>query len=396
METIIKVPDSVKFIITKLKENGYDAYAVGGCVRDSILGREPKDWDITTDAKPLEVKKIFKKTIDTGIQHGTVTVMIDHVGYEVTTYRIDGEYEDSRHPKEVVFTSNLKKDLERRDFTINAMAYNDYSGIVDEFDGISDMNNRIIRCVGNPIERFSEDALRIMRAVRFSAQLSFEIEKSTKEAVVTLADTLQNISKERIHTELLKTLMSDNPWKVKDMFELNIMQVILPNIDVNNASYIEELLHKDILDDSYLRLATLFVGMDYKEVCKIIKGLKLDNDTLNYVSAIIKYENVNINNTKKDIRHFAHECGVQYVRHILKFKIAKDDSIYYKEIYNMYEEILAKKDPLTLKELKITGNDLINLGIAPGKSMGETLNRLLNLVLDEPELNKYEKLKELL
>lgn len=396
MEAIIKVPDSVKLIITKLKENGYDAYAVGGCVRDSILGREPKDWDITTDAKPLEVKKLFRKTIDTGIQHGTVTVMIDHVGYEVTTYRIDGEYEDSRHPKEVVFTSNLKKDLERRDFTINAMAYNDYSGIVDEFDGISDMNNHIIRCVGNPIERFSEDALRIMRAVRFSAQLSFDIESATKDAIVTLASTLQNISKERIHTELLKTLMSDNPWKVKDMFSLNIMQVILPQIDVSKERFIEELLHKDILDDSYLRLAALFVGMDSNDVANIIKELKLDNDTLNYVRAIIKYENVNINNTKKDIRHFSHECGVQYVSHILKFKIAKDDTTYYKEIYNMYEEILAKKDPLTLKELKITGNDLINLGIAPGKAMGETLNRLLNLVLDEPELNEYEKLKELL
>lgn len=288
MEYRIEAPESVRFIIKRLKDNNYDAYAVGGCVRDSILGRVPKDWDITTDATPMQVKAIFRKTIDTGIQHGTVTVMIDHTGYEVTTYRIDGEYEDSRHPKEVIFTQNLRKDLERRDFTINAMAYNDYSGVVDEFDGIGDIKRHVIRCVGDPMERFSEDALRIMRAVRFSAQLSFDIEDETRKAIVTLAGTLKNISRERIHTELLKTLMSDNPWRVKDMFDLGIMPVIIPETCKCDANYVKALLHEDILDDSYLRMAALFSGLDYKTVHSIIKGLKLDNNTLNYVSAIIK------------------------------------------------------------------------------------------------------------
>mgnify|MGYP002747897424 FL=1 len=172
----INIPGSVKLIIDVLENNGYEAFAVGGCVRDTILDREPQDWDITTSALPEQVKELFNRTLDTGIQHGTVTVMIKHVGYEVTTYRIDGEYNDSRHPESVEFTSNLIEDLKRRDFTINAMAYNEREGLVDAFDGINDINNKIIRCVGEPEERFGEDALRILRAVRFSAQLGFDID----------------------------------------------------------------------------------------------------------------------------------------------------------------------------------------------------------------------------
>lgn len=404
MEYRIEAPESVRFIIKRLKDNNYDAYAVGGCVRDSILGRVPKDWDITTDATPMQVKAIFRKTIDTGIQHGTVTVMIDHTGYEVTTYRIDGEYEDSRHPKEVIFTQNLRKDLERRDFTINAMAYNDYSGVVDEFDGIGDIKRHVIRCVGDPMERFSEDALRIMRAVRFSAQLSFDIEDETRKAIVTLAGTLKNISRERIHTELLKTLMSDNPWRVKDMFDLGIMPVIIPETCKCDANYVKTLLHEDILDDSYLRMAALFSGLDYKTVYSVIKGLKLDNNTLNYVSAIIKYENYEVADSERAIRHFASECGVIYASHILRFKIAKENiedahdntKGYYRHIYEVYQNIVKRGDALTLKELNITGDDLKSLGIAPGKEMGNTLKRLFNAVLDEPELNDYNKLKEML
>lgn len=404
MEYRIEAPESVRFIIKRLKDNNYDAYAVGGCVRDSILGRVPKDWDITTDATPMQVKAIFRKTIDTGIQHGTVTVMIDHTGYEVTTYRIDGEYEDSRHPKEVIFTQNLRKDLERRDFTINAMAYNDYSGVVDEFDGIGDIKRHVIRCVGDPMERFSEDALRIMRAVRFSAQLSFDIEDETRKAIVTLAGTLKNISRERIHTELLKTLMSDNPWRVKDMFDLGIMPVIIPETCKCDANYVKTLLHEDILDDSYLKMAALFSGLDYKTVYSVIKGLKLDNNTLNYVSAIIKYENYEVADSERAIRHFASECGVIYASHILRFKIAKENiedannntKGYYRHIYEVYQNIVKRGDALTLKELNITGDDLKSLGIAPGKEMGNTLKRLFNAVLDEPELNDYDKLKEML
>ena len=188
----IQLPEKVEYIIQTLEAAGYEAYAVGGCVRDSLLNREPDDWDITTSARPQQVKEVFPRTIDTGIQHGTVTVMMGKEGFEVTTYRIDGEYEDSRHPKEVIFTANLIEDLKRRDFTINAFAYNHRSGIVDAFDGMTDLKNGIIRCVGEAKERFTEDALRMMRAVRFSAQLGYDIEEKTKEAIVELAPNLKN------------------------------------------------------------------------------------------------------------------------------------------------------------------------------------------------------------
>ena len=199
----IVLPDDVKKIIETLEQNGYEGYAVGGCVRDSILGRMPNDWDITTSASPQQVKNLFLRTVDTGIQHGTVTVLMGKEGYEVTTYRVDGEYEDGRHPKEVTFTASLEEDLRRRDFTINAMAYNDREGLVDIFGGRADIENKVIRCVGESAERFGEDALRIMRAVRFSAQLGFTVDQDTAAAAKELAGTLAKISAERIQAELV-------------------------------------------------------------------------------------------------------------------------------------------------------------------------------------------------
>lgn len=242
-DTLLKIslPKEVKHIIDILTQNGYEAYAVGGCVRDSILGRVPGDWDITTSALPQQVKALFRRTIDTGIQHGTVTIMLGKNGYEVTTYRIDGKYEDSRHPESVEFTPNLEEDLKRRDFTINAMAYNDENGVVDIFGGIDDIRNRIIRCVGNAHDRFTEDALRILRAVRFSAQLGFEIDKATKDAARELAPTLVKISRERIHTELNKLLLSDNPDYFSVVYELGVMKVIISELEGVNSGDIDRL-----------------------------------------------------------------------------------------------------------------------------------------------------------
>lgn len=205
---ILEIPKNAEIILHILEKAGYEAYVVGGCVRDSILGRSPDDWDITTSAKPEQVKALFHRTVDTGLQHGTVTVLMEKEGYEVTTYRVDGEYEDGRHPKEVTFTASLKEDLKRRDFTINAMAYNPSSGLVDLFGGLEDIERKIIRCVGDPLERFTEDALRIMRAVRFSAQLGFTIEEETRKALKVLAPNLKHVSAERIQVELVKLLMS--------------------------------------------------------------------------------------------------------------------------------------------------------------------------------------------
>lgn len=228
----ISLPAKVARILNTLGEHGYEAYAVGGCVRDSLLGRTPQDWDITTSARPEQVKALFRHTIDTGIQHGTVTVMLEHEGFEVTTYRIDGEYEDARHPKEVAFTANLLEDLKRRDFTINAMAYNEVTGLVDAFDGIGDLERGVIRCVGNAMERFSEDALRMLRAVRFAAQLGFSIEQETQEAIAGLAGNIKKVSAERIQVELVKLLTSPNPGELKVAYRMGLTAVFLPEFDV--------------------------------------------------------------------------------------------------------------------------------------------------------------------
>ena len=211
----MELPENVRNIISTIEKNGCEAYAVGGCVRDTLMGKTPSDWDITTSALPMQVKSMFGRTVDTGLKHGTVTVMIGKTGYEVTTYRIDGEYKDGRHPESVEFALNLVEDLKRRDFTINAMAYNDKNGLVDEFDGRGDLERKVIRCVGNPMERFTEDALRMMRAIRFSAQLSFDIHPDTYNAINKLSDTIKQVSMERIQVELTKTLVSDNPEKVE-------------------------------------------------------------------------------------------------------------------------------------------------------------------------------------
>ena len=324
----IQLPEKVEYIIQTLEAAGYEAYAVGGCVRDSLLNREPDDWDITTSARPQQVKEVFPRTIDTGIQHGTVTVMMGKEGFEVTTYRIDGEYEDSRHPKEVIFTANLIEDLKRRDFTINAFAYNHRSGIVDAFDGMTDLKNGIIRCVGEAKERFTEDALRMMRAVRFSAQLGYDIEEKTKEAIVELAPNLKNISAERIQVEFVKLLQSPHPDYLRVAYELGMTKVILPEFDKametpqNNPHHMynvgEHLLHTllEVRPDRSLRIAALLHDIakpdtetkDYdgishfhghaevgeEKAAAILRRLKFDNDTINKVKKYVKFHDYKI------------------------------------------------------------------------------------------------------
>ena len=232
----IQLPEKVSRIISVLSGAGFEAYAVGGCVRDAILGRVPGDWDITTNARPEEVKGLFRRTVDTGIAHGTVTVMLGSDAFEVTTYRQDGDYSDHRHPDEVTFTTSLEEDLKRRDFTINAMAYRPETGIVDLFGGQEDLKRKVIRCVGDPRERFDEDALRIMRALRFSAQLGFTIDPSTRAAIREFAPRLQLISKERIRVELVKLLVSPHPERLKDLADCGITAQIFPLWDTMLAT----------------------------------------------------------------------------------------------------------------------------------------------------------------
>lgn len=430
----IVIPDKVKIIIDRLMENGYEAYAVGGCVRDSLLGKKPNDWDITTYAHPQKVKQLFKHTVDTGIQHGTVTVVMDNENFEVTTYRIDGEYEDNRHPKEVIFTSNLIEDLKRRDFTINAMAYNDESGLVDVFDGEKDLKDKIIRCVGNPIDRFSEDALRVLRGARFAAQLGFSIERETQTAMREKAADLQKISAERIQVELVKLLISPNPDLLRLAYELGITKIILPefdkimNIKQSNPHHIytvgEHTLHalSEVKSEKSLRLAMLFhdfgkadtetvddngITNFYNHACesekkayKILKRLKFDNDTINRVRRLVKWHDYRFSLSENHIRRSISKIGEDIFLDLLEIMRAdvmaqssymqKEKLGELKKIRCVYDKIIAAGNCLSVKDLAVNGNDLLELGLKRGPEIGEVLNSLLELVLDEPEKNNKE------
>ncbi len=433
-EIKIEMPKAVREIIEKLEGAGFEAFAVGGCVRDAVLGRVPADWDITTSAMPEEVKTLFSRTIDTGIQHGTVTVMKDHTGYEVTTYRIDGEYEDARHPKSVSFTANLVEDLKRRDFTINAMAYNDRVGIVDEFDGIGDLKRGIIRCVGNPKDRFEEDALRMLRAVRFSAQLGFSIEEDTKQAIKTLAENLEKISAERIQVELVKLLVSDHPEYIKTAYETGITAVVLPEFDAcmnceqNHPFHIynvgEHTIHSlmAVEADKVLRLTMLFhdfgkplthsrneegVSRFYGHAAvsadmarEVMRRLKFDNDTTDKVKKLVAEHDRFIKNDPNRVRRAVSKIGKDLFLYFLKVRradILAQNPVMQEErlkeletLERRYEEILQKDEAVSVKELKIDGKDLLNAGIPQGKQIGELLSQLLDLVLEEPEKNQKE------
>lgn len=435
----LRIPEKAEIILHTLEEAGYEAYVVGGCVRDSILGRSPDDWDITTSAKPEEVKALFRRTVDTGLIHGTVTVMLDKEGFEVTTYRVDGEYEDGRHPKEVSFTASLEEDLKRRDFTINAMAYNPKRGLVDLFGGVQDMENRIIRCVGNPLERFTEDALRILRAVRFSAQLGFSIEGETLKAISVLAPNLKYVSAERIQVELLKLLVSPHPDYLRTAYEAGITKEILPEFDrcmeteQNTPHHCynvgEHTLHSllNIRADKVLRLTMLLHdfgkpvvkrtdedGRDHfkthgpegeKMAVSILRRLKMDNDTIRKVRSLIKWHDYRPKGEAVSVRKAISLIGEELFP--LYLEVQKADilaqSAYRREekfarltaVSALYEEILDRGQCISLKTMALTGRDLIDAGYTPGKELGEILEKLLVHVLENPEDNKKEILLKL-
>ena len=432
----IQLPEKVNTIIQTLQEHGYEAYAVGGCVRDSLLGREPGDWDITTSASPDETKKLFARTVDTGIEHGTVTVLLGKEGFEVTTYRIDGKYEDSRHPTEVIFTRNLREDLLRRDFTINAMAYNDTEGIVDIFGGMDDLKRKIIRCVGNARERFGEDALRIMRGVRFAAQLGFSLEKETKGAMTELAPTLEKISAERIQTELVKLLVSDSPELIREAYHLGVTAVILPEFDEMMRTGQETKYHRydvgehtvqavcNVPPDKVLRLTMLlhdvakpemktvdadgtahFKGHDIRgeqKAKEILRRLKFDNGTIHKVTKLVRWHDYRMPAEKKNVRKAMSKISAELFPMYLLVKRADilAHSMYRREeelenlsgLQKCYEEIVADHECVSLKQLAVTGTDLIGIGMKPGKQIGEVLNELLRIVLEYPEFNNKEHL----
>ena len=432
----IQLPEKVGRIIGTLQEHGYEAYAVGGCIRDSILGREPEDWDITTSAMPEETKALFDKTFDTGIQHGTITVLLEKEGFEVTTYRIDGKYEDSRHPKEVTFTRNLREDLLRRDFTINAMAYNETDGLVEIFGGLEDLEAGMIRCVGTAKERFKEDALRILRGVRFAAQLGFDIEEDTRQGMKELAWTLQNISAERIQVELVKMITSKRPEMLREAYELGMTRIVLPEFDQlmttgqetphHMYSVGEHTLHamKNIRADKILRLAMLLHDMgkpalktvdeagvahfkkhalESERIAEnVLRRLKFDNDTIRKVTRLVRCHDLRMPATAKSVRRAMNQIGEELFPYYMEVRRADvlAQSMYQREekienldqIEELYHQIVEDGDCVSLKDLAVTGRDLIASGMKPGKKIGEKLEELLKLVIEDPKLNTKEEL----
>lgn len=432
----IKLPENVKKIIEKLESAGFEAYAVGGCVRDSLLGRTPNDWDITTSAKPLETKALFKRTFDTGIKHGTISVLLDKEIYEVTTYRIDGEYEDSRHPKEVSFTSVLSEDLLRRDFTINAMAYNPRRGLVDLYGGVEDLQNKIIRCVGNPYDRFSEDALRIMRAVRFASQLDYSIEENTRTAIKELAPTLKKISAERIQAELVKMMTGEHPEYIETAYELGITKEFIPEFDramecaQNNPNHAYSVgVHtvkvlQGLPADKVLRLAGLFHdlgkvvtkttdhnGIDHfknhpaasAEIAReVLNRLKFDRDTETKVCNIVAYHDWAREAKPENIRRFINRIGEDAFPMIFTFNRAdyrgqgnynlESKLEHVDKLEEAYRNVVANKECVSLKSLAVTGKDILAAGIPAGPEVGKIMNSLLEEVLDDPSKNNREYL----
>ena len=434
----IQIPGDVEGIIRTLEEAVYEAYAVGGCVRDTLLGRTPGDWDITTSALPDQVKQLFRRTVDTGIAHGTVTVLVNRVGYEVTTFRIDGEYEDARHPKEVVFTPKLSEDLKRRDFTINAMAYNHRTGIVDLFRGREDLEKGVIRCVGDAKTRFEEDALRIMRAVRFSAQLGFAIEDGTRRAASAMARNLERVSQERIQAELVKLLVSAHPERMRELYQMGITRVILPEFDAvmgleqKNPYHCytvgEHTIHmlQSIRADQVLRITALLHDLG-KAQChtideggedhfyghaeagavlakKILRRLKFDNETIRRTENLIRHHAYHLRQDKTIVRQAMNRVGKEAFSDLLEVMEADTlaKSAYTRQerledirvIRKMYQEILADGECVELRDLAVGGQDLIRVGMEPGKRIGELLNKMLQYVIEHPEKNQKKVLLE--
>ncbi len=432
-------PDSVGYIIVRLNENGYEAFIVGGCVRDSILGMTPCDWDITTNARPEDIKRLFNKTYDTGIRHGTVSVAVNGDIYEVTTYRIDGTYSDSRRPDNVSFTTSLKEDLARRDFTVNAMAYNPKTGLIDYFEGLKDIEQRTIKAVGNPEVRFLEDALRMLRAIRFSAQLGFTIEKSTFDAISKNAGSIRNISKERIREEVNKILLSSNPSCFNMLYTTGLLNNIMPEFipcyftEQNNPYHIYNVAEhilvtvKSVPNTVILRWTMLLhdigkpsrkttdeKGIDHfyghPEVSvemadSILNNLRFDKASIRKILTLIKYHDMDLIDTESSVKKVINKVGEELFLSLLEAQRA--DALGQNPVYldkrlitldnikHIYEEVKEKHQCINISDLAINGDDLISLGMKPGKEIRQVLCQLFEQVLEKPDLNEKEKLMEL-
>ena len=367
---MLKIPEKIKFVLDTLTQNGYEAYIVGGCVRDFLLGLTPSDYDVTTSAKPQEIIGLFEKTVPKGLKHGTVTVIIENEPIEVTTFRTEGEYKDSRHPRNVKFVTDLREDLSRRDFTVNAMAYNETAGLVDLFGGVSDLKNKILRTVGESDKRFSEDALRILRLFRFASQLEFTPEKKTLNSALKLQKGLKNISKERIFSEIVKTVKGKNP------------KAILPLINSGGLEFlgITETPEFTTLDDPDLRLF-VFLNTSSDNPIEVLKTLKAPNRQIDFANKLLKLQTIKIN-TKEDIKNALFLTDYNAVNLFLQLQEDEDK-------LKLLAEIIKNKEPYLISHLAIDGEILKNLGFE-GKEIGEILERLRQTVVCDPQKNRKE------
>ena len=430
----ITVPQAVGTILDRLENSGHEAYVVGGCVRDSVMGLVPHDWDICTSATPDQVEEAFKdvSVIDVGRKFGTVAVFSDGIYYEITTFRADGRYLNNRKPENVSFVSSLADDLARRDFTVNAMAYNDRTGLIDLFDGIGDIERKLIRCVGDPEERFNEDALRILRALRFSSRLGFEIENETSIAIHDCSELLSNVSAERLQKELNGIILGKhclpNLLEYSDVFS-----VIIPELEqcegfdqknryhkYNVYDHMMYSVHYCDTDDLYVRLA-LFLHDIGKPLCysedergghfyghadvcasiakTVLSRLRYDAKTVELVSTLIKYHSDDIRPTKKSVRKWLNLLGednferliclraADHRAHATEYQDAMLEEL--REVCIVRDEILNEESCFTLRDLAINGSDLIELGVPEGKDVGRLLNKALNAVIEEKVQNEH-------
>lgn len=423
-------------IIKTLEKNGYTAYVVGGAVRDMLMGKSPHDFDIATSAKPFQIKQLFRRTIDTGLKHGTVTVVENNTGFEVTTYRTEGAYIDGRHPSSVSFVASIEEDLQRRDFTMNAMAYSPLRGLVDCTGGQEDLEAGLIRCVGEPERRFSEDALRMLRAVRFSAVLGFGIEDETARAIRKCSAMIRKISAERIRDELNKILMSPRPEDIKKLHTSGLLQYIIPELEAcvgekqKNKYHIYNVFEhilctvKNTPTDLALRWAALlhdigkplcascdsngiihFYG-HHRESVKlandILHRLRFDKDTIHDILVLIESHDVRIENNPPGVKRMMTRTGAPLFEKLLllqeadnlakNLKFFKDKKKKLDETSDIYKRILTERQPYLINDLAVNGKDLIKIGFKPGRELGDCLKKLLDEVILNPDLNRREYL----
>lgn len=387
----LNIPKKIERMLQKINSAGYEAYIVGGCVRDCFLKRQPQDWDITTSAEPEQIKKIFNRTYDTGLQHGTVTVSWEGEHYEVTTYRIEGKYDDCRHPNNVTFTKSLKEDLQRRDFTINAIAYHPQEGIKDYFSGQKHIEQKIIKGVGNAAERFQEDALRMLRALRFSAQIGFDIEQKTYEALQQQKGLIKKISVERIHDELEKMLLSEHIEKINLLWQSGLLNEISPMLSKKMEQYGEQVI-KQIKKAPFDRMIIWTIFLQYMTAEQgeaFLKYLKFDNNTVKTVVMLLKHLKDDIVLEEYELRKKASEMTTEQLNRLLLIQqIQQRQNI--KQLKDCFDKILQRGDCITLKELAVTGEDLIKTGMVKGKEIGNMLHFLLDVVHRNPEKNTKE------